>query len=151
MLFSTHFQLSLIHCHTTACAKMAELGVAAAVVQLLDSSIKVLGIVSKLRDAPSVTRDLLVHAERLERVVKSIQPHATANSETCSALQECLKDSGELKRYLEKLTVNADGDFLEKSWKAFLAVVKQGKIGSICTKIQGHTTSLALLLPAESL
>lgn len=133
---------------------MAEvIGALAAVLQILDFSIKSLGIISKWKGTPKAIHDLADQAEQLRGVMNALQANPaidTAAHPIKDVLDDCLKDLQELQATFQLLDSNLGDGTIDRSWKAVRSIIKETDIQTCCRKIERHKLTLLLVLENES-
>ncbi|KAL9109627.1 MAG: hypothetical protein Q9187_008144, partial [Circinaria calcarea] len=133
---------------------MAEvIGALAAVLQLLDYSIKGLGIISKWKGTPKAIHDLAVQVQQLRGVMDALQTNPaidTGAHPIKDVLGDCLKDLQELQATFQRLDSNLGDGTIDRSWKAVRSITKETDIQTGCRKIERHKLTLSLVLENES-
>ena len=134
---------------------MAEvLGVVASVLSLLEYTIKSLGLISKLKYAPTAVGNLTEQIEQLEEVIKGIQNDSALNSNRDplnTILQGCVRDISILQERLHVLTQKLDGGTIKRSWGAVVGVAKEKEFQEAARKIEVHKSTLLIYLQNQNL
>ena len=134
---------------------MAEaVGVVASALTLLDSTIKILSLITKLKDVPTVLRTLTEQTEQLEDVIQTIQRSAALNPNfdtLASIIQSCTRDLSTFQTRLRSLAQGLEAGTIKNRWAAVKGVVKEKEFREAATKIEGHKTTLMLFLQNQYL
>ena len=133
---------------------MAEvIGAIAAVLAILDSTVRALNLISKFRDVPAVVRDLTKQVNQLENVVKEIRSSSflDPNSEALqSILRNCTIDLSTFYNRLQIVARTFDSGAINRKWGAVVATVKSKDFEEAARKIEGHKTTLLLCLQIQN-
>ena len=134
---------------------MAEVvGTLASVLALLNSTVTTFSLITKLKGVPSSVLSLIEQANHLEQVLKSIQSNSVLDPESeplKSILHTCTTDLSDSQKRLRTVARKLGGNPIDKRWGAVIGVAKEKEILESARKIEGHKTSLLLLLETQSL
>ena len=132
---------------------MAELfGLAVAVLQLLDYSIKGLETMTKVKKAPKTVQDLTSEMKLLQEVIKSVQPDPVRTGPNANAvgleiaLLRCQNDLNKLTIKLRKLVPTTNDGLWTRSWKVAVAISQEK---DLTMRLKRHKDSLSLLLEQQ--
>ena len=136
---------------------MAELGVAASVLQLVDVGTRVVLAISqlatRLREVPAKVRVIEAHVKHLLTLLTELQRNRnfsslspTSQDEVKTVLQDCVDHVDQLSRLLEKIISKADDSAVRRGWKAICSVNKERSLDSIYLQIERNNSLLALWL-----
>ena len=134
-------------------AAMEALSATAAILQILDITIRTLDVVSKFKDAPKTIRNLTIQATQLCQIVQALQANPAldpSSTPLADVLRSCLDDVREIRALLDKLASNPHDGTVEKSWKSIMRLVKEKDIGAMCATIEGHKSTLSLCLESNN-
>ncbi|KAI9684109.1 MAG: hypothetical protein M1829_003379 [Trizodia sp. TS-e1964] len=127
------------------------LGALAGASQLIEQSIKIISLISKIcaavRDAPESIRKLEVQLNQLLHITKVIKDNASLKSDNITAvLLSCQQEANVLLDTLDELLVAAGDGKAKKLWKSVVGVRKETKILGHLEALERHKTSLALAI-----
>ena len=131
---------------------MAEIvGLAAAVLQLLDYSIKGLHTLSKVKGAPANILDLTTEMTLLQEVMNTVKQDQAPNAATVGigieiVLVQCQQDLDKLNTRLRKLAPITNDGLGTKSRKALTVAIQEQDLK---TRLKRHKDSLSLLLEQQ--
>ena len=129
-------------------------GAVASALTLLDSTVRVLNFISKLKGVPIAVQGLTTQAKQLEEVLKDIQSkHALIpNHEFLQRIvQNCMLDLSTFDKQLQSLARSLHGKTIPKAWAAVKGVVEMNEYEEAARKIDRHKTTLQLFLQIQTL
>ena len=135
---------------------MAEVGIAASIIQFIDvggrSLIGLSRLCSTLRHVPQTienSQTTLNHLLAIAKIVKSnhLTLHAGRQAvEFNSVCSDCIKLAKDLESLLNSLTVAVYDGPLRRAWKTVVAAKKEKEILEICERLEQYKTTLSLWL-----
>ncbi len=131
---------------------MAELALAAAVLQFADIGARLLISTSQLcnrfKDAPGFVRTLSVEVEQFILLVKELEIDSMRSSPAKdvakATLDDCIELSSRLQRKLEKISITAEDTVIQKTWKSIVTTKKEEQIRGICAQLDRKKHTLTL-------
>ncbi len=146
---------------------MAEIALAAAVVQFVDvgwrALIGVSRLCSNLEQSPRKVkraRQQLKHLMDLVQIIQADTGPASSITKTIpqaelvvviSIIQDCTRQATELEMILQKLVPGPQDPFWKKTWRAVISVKNESDILEICTHLEVSKSSLSLWYESRTL
>ena len=132
---------------------MAELGLIASAVQLVDVGGRLLislsQLVSNVRDAPKkilILQQEVVEIEALTQLIRA-NPNITAQSNSSldvSILSNATETIQRLQRILDKLKITPNDCTSQKVWKTVVSVKKEKALEALCRELERHKSTLLI-------
>ena len=139
---------------------MAELGVIASAVQLVDVGGRLLislsRLVSNVRDAPNKILVLQQEVEQIEALVRLIRtnPDVVAQSSSpldVSILSNAVEAIEQLQRILDELNIAPNDRVPRRVWKGLLSVKKEKALEALCRELERHKSTLIVWFEKNNL
>jgi len=115
--------------------------------QIITISVTVLEFYQKVKDAPEVVRQQLIHVDQLSGIARLIiQNKALQTAAINSVLRACLILISDIQKELQKLQVDPRDHTGVKLQKSLMAAFKEKKFGKMFEELEKQKATLVLCI-----